>query len=266
MAAHLNSPFGVHVDIAGNLFISDAGNQRIRMINPSAIINTVGGFGLTGYGGDDGPATQALLDTPIGMVTDLNQAVLVADMNNHRIRVIGDVAAPPPPTPTPTPTNTRTPTPTPTITLTPTPVCPDADGDTLNDCAELTIGTDPGDADTDDDGCNDFREIGPGAELGGQRDPLYYWDFYDTPDAANVRDRVVNLAGDLLRVAQRFGSSGSPAGDPLSFPPPAPAYHTAFDRGARIGPNPWDVAPADGTVNVSNDILGIAAQFGHTCS
>ena len=42
--------------------------------------------------------------------------------------------------------------------------------------------------------------------------------------------------------------------------------HAAFDRGLVIGANNWDRAPADGAINIPDDILGVAAQFGHSCA
>lgn len=128
-------------------------------------------------------------------------------------------------------------------------------------------------ADADRDGCADKRELGLNETIGGRRDPTSPWDFYDTPDASNVRDRAINIVGDILRVAQRFGANdaGGTASinrntDPLSGPPPAaPAYHPAFDRGRQIGPDPWDRAPPDGAINIIDDILGVVRQFGHSC-
>ena len=62
-SAKLNSPFGVAVDSAGNLYIADTGNHRIRKVDASGIITTVAGNG-TGYSGDGGPATSAELNYP----------------------------------------------------------------------------------------------------------------------------------------------------------------------------------------------------------
>jgi hypothetical protein len=127
--------------------------------------------------------------------------------------------------------------------------------------------------DTDSDGCSDLEEYGATANKGGLRDPDSFWDFYDTPDAGNARDKAVTIAGDILRVAQRFGANdaGGTApinrnSDPLAGPPPpAPGYHPAFDRGAVNGPNLWDRDPPDGTITVTGDILAVASQFGHNC-
>lgn len=46
-------------------------------------------------------------------------------------------------------------------------------------------------------------------------------------------------------------------------PPPDEGYHPAYDRGAIVGANFWDRAPADGAINQPDDILGAAAQWGH---
>jgi hypothetical protein len=156
--------------------------------------------------------------------------------------------------------------------------CPDADHDTLTDCAESFLGTDPasddsdgdgladGAEDFDGDGCTNAQELGLDHRRGGQRDPLHFWDFFDTPDASNVRNRRIGLFDDIMGVAARFGAAGDPSGDPLAGPiPPAPAYHTAFDRGAQVGPNPWDLGPPDGVISIP-DILRVGFQFGHNCS
>ena len=119
--------------------------------------------------------------------------------------------------------------------------------------------------DSDGDGCTDFTEHGTTAALGGQRDHLDYWDFFDTPDASNYRNRQIDIT-DIGAVVARFGAIGEPDGDPRSPPPPAPAYHTAFDRGGPIpGENLWNLLPADGSINIL-DIGAMVVQFGHTCA
>ena len=61
-AAELNSPMGVAVDAAGDLFIADDGDNRIREVNlATGMITTVAGNGTAGYSGDNGPATAAEL-------------------------------------------------------------------------------------------------------------------------------------------------------------------------------------------------------------
>lgn len=117
--------------------------------------------------------------------------------------------------------------------------------------------------DTDRDGCADSRELGGEAAFGGRRDPNSFWDFFDTPDASNGRDHVVSV-GDVFREVTRFGSSGNPAIDPLSPPPPS-GYHTAFDRRPPLpGGDPWDLQAPDGSITVG-DIFFAVNQFGHSC-
>ncbi|MGB2694265.1 MAG: flexitail domain-containing putative surface protein, partial [Dehalococcoidia bacterium] len=118
--------------------------------------------------------------------------------------------------------------------------------------------------DTDHDGCADSRELGTQGSLGGARNPDFFWDFFDTPDATNVRDRIIS-AGDILRLVFRFGSTGNAAIDPLSMPPGS-GYHPAFDRSAPTpGGDPWDLNAADGSIS-AGDILFVVKQFGHTCA
>ena len=102
--------------------------------------------------------------------------------------------------------------------------------------------------------------------MGGLRDQYNFWDFFDTPNpnADPRRDQHVSI-GDILRVVRRFGSTGDPGGDPLSAPPDAPAYHTAYDRGGTNGQYPWTLLPPDGVVSVG-DIRAIVSQFGHNCA
>lgn len=127
--------------------------------------------------------------------------------------------------------------------------------------------------DKDGDGCTNGQEVTANAEQGGLRDPLNFWDFFDTPDESNVRNKSVDLFMDIFRVAGRFGAddAGGTAPinrntNPLSAAPPSPAYHPAFDRGAQNGANAWNVAAADGSIDLFNDIFSIAAQFGHDCA
>src|SRR5436190_1623783 len=61
VSAQLNFPVGVAVDAAGNLFIADAENNRIRKVTAAGIISTIAGTGTSGFRGDGGPATSAQL-------------------------------------------------------------------------------------------------------------------------------------------------------------------------------------------------------------
>ncbi len=91
--AQLNSPTGVAADAAGNLFIADWLNYRIRMVDSAGTISTIAGTGEQGFGGDGGPATEARLGRIIGVATDGAGAVYFTDWDNHRIRVLTPISA-----------------------------------------------------------------------------------------------------------------------------------------------------------------------------
>jgi hypothetical protein len=118
--------------------------------------------------------------------------------------------------------------------------------------------------DTDSDGCTDYQETGPLASAGGQRNALNFWDFYDVPDITEtpMRDRVVNI-DDLFLIIPRFAMTGDPNIDPLSVPPPA-GYHPAYDR-TYAGPDPWDLGPANGSIDI-DDIFAYIPQAHHSCA
>lgn len=84
--AMLANPFDVDLDSAGNLFIADYGNNRVRMVDKDGTITTVAGIGAVGYSGDDGPATAARLNGPYGITIDLEDRLLIADSHNNVIR------------------------------------------------------------------------------------------------------------------------------------------------------------------------------------
>ena len=69
-SAQLNSPRGLAVDSAGNLYIADYRNHRVRKVTPAGVITTVAGTGNYGTGGDGGPATGADLNGPKGVALD----------------------------------------------------------------------------------------------------------------------------------------------------------------------------------------------------
>jgi sugar lactone lactonase YvrE len=95
-AATMNYPAGVAVDAAGNLFISDFLNNRIRKVSASGIITTVAGSSaipglpvlIGGFSGDGGPATSAVLDEPYGVALDASGNLFIADSVNNRIRKV----------------------------------------------------------------------------------------------------------------------------------------------------------------------------------
>ena len=78
----------VFEDRAGNIYIADAGNNRIRKINPAGIITTIAGNGIAGYSGDGGPADSAELNYPFGVFVDTLFNIYIADEENNRIRKI----------------------------------------------------------------------------------------------------------------------------------------------------------------------------------
>jgi hypothetical protein len=86
--ATLASPSAVAYDASGNLYVADAQNHVVREVTKSGQIATIAGTGVEGYGGDNGPATTAYLDTPTGVAVDGSGNVYIADSHNHRIREV----------------------------------------------------------------------------------------------------------------------------------------------------------------------------------
>src|SRR6202789_2568538 len=88
-AAELDSPQGLALDTANNLYIADTHNHRIRKLSlTTGIITTIAGTGAAGFSGDNGPAASAQLDLPTALTLDTNQNLYLADTANHRIRRI----------------------------------------------------------------------------------------------------------------------------------------------------------------------------------
>ena len=81
-------PGGVVVDVAGNLYVADTGNHRVRRIDPAGVISTIAGTGEAGFSGDGGPASEARLNRPFGLAVDEAGNLFVADFENHRVRRI----------------------------------------------------------------------------------------------------------------------------------------------------------------------------------
>ena len=96
-ACDLNLPASVLYDQAGNLFVSDQANQRIRMIDAAGMITTIAGSGKRGFAGDGGPALKAEFALPVGQrghpaghIARMDDGTLfLADTENNRIRRIG---------------------------------------------------------------------------------------------------------------------------------------------------------------------------------
>ncbi len=145
-------------------------------------------------------------------------------------------------TPTPCPTSgcvtpASTPTATPTPAVTPTPT------------------KQPFPGDTDGDGCPDQRENGSDETLGGLRNYMNAWDFYDVGGIGGpAPDGVVDLLFDVLGVINHYAPTG------------APPYDAIYDRGPSAGPHPWNMTAPDGAIDLLNDILGVIRQFDHRCT
>jgi hypothetical protein len=87
-SATLANPSAVAYDAGGNLYLADAQNHVVREVLKSGQITTIAGTGLEGYGGDNGVATSAYLDTPTGVAVDSSGNLYIADSHNQRIRKV----------------------------------------------------------------------------------------------------------------------------------------------------------------------------------
>jgi sugar lactone lactonase YvrE len=81
-------PFDVTFDAHGNLYVADGYNSRIRMIAPNGVISTVAGNGTNSFSGDGGPALQASLSDPSGVVADATGNLYITDYGYNRIRKV----------------------------------------------------------------------------------------------------------------------------------------------------------------------------------
>lgn len=86
--ADLNFPYTVAFDAAGNMYIPDQINNRVRMVNPSGTIATFAGTGVAGYTGDGAAAKSAELWAPSGIAVDPAGNVYIADSQNSAIRKV----------------------------------------------------------------------------------------------------------------------------------------------------------------------------------
>ena len=89
LAAALSAPSAMAFDSAGNLYIADTGNNRVRKVSFSSnIITTVAGTGTPNYSGDGFPAINAALNAPRGLAFDSAGNLYIADSGNHAIRMV----------------------------------------------------------------------------------------------------------------------------------------------------------------------------------
>jgi streptogramin lyase len=88
--ASLNEPYGVELDADGNLFVVDRLNYCVRKVDAKTgmISMVVGNGGKSGFGGDGGPATAALLREPNGICLDGKGKLYIADVADQRVRVV----------------------------------------------------------------------------------------------------------------------------------------------------------------------------------
>jgi sugar lactone lactonase YvrE len=88
-SATLSSPWQVSIDNSGNLYIADAPESRIRMVNSSGTISSVAGTGIAGFNKDNQPATSAELNSPRGVyISSTTGEFYIADTGNQEIRYV----------------------------------------------------------------------------------------------------------------------------------------------------------------------------------
>ncbi len=89
-SAQLNGPTAITLDAAGNLYIADASNYRVRRVSPAGIITTVAGNGTQGHSGDNGPATNAQLNGLAGIAVDGNGNLYFSDTVGSWVRKVSE--------------------------------------------------------------------------------------------------------------------------------------------------------------------------------
>jgi uncharacterized protein (TIGR03437 family) len=94
-SASLNAPSGMYLDSAGDLFIADGGNYRIRVITADGKIHTIAGNGSADFGGDGGPATIAMID-PHALAPSPAGGLYFADTSHQRVRLLTPSTTQPP--------------------------------------------------------------------------------------------------------------------------------------------------------------------------
>jgi uncharacterized protein (TIGR03437 family) len=88
LGAQIADPHDVVADAAGNVYIADTLNARVRVVNAAGTISTFAGNGTRGYSGDNGPAANAQLSLPAGLALDVKGNLYIADSGNGTVRRI----------------------------------------------------------------------------------------------------------------------------------------------------------------------------------
>jgi hypothetical protein len=88
VAAELNYPYSVHVDMAGNIYIPDTYNNRVRVVNTSGIISTICGNGSSFSSGDGGPAINSTVYQPAAVFKTPAGVIYVSEIMGHKVRVL----------------------------------------------------------------------------------------------------------------------------------------------------------------------------------
>ncbi len=88
-SAQLNAPWGLFLDAPGNLYIADTGNARLRKVDAgTGAITTVAGNGIAGSAGDGDIATNAQLNSPLGLTADATGNLVIAEAKGARVRMV----------------------------------------------------------------------------------------------------------------------------------------------------------------------------------
>jgi subtilisin family serine protease len=252
---------------------TDDGRTKPNLVGPDGVSNaTYGSFSGTSASSPHAAGAAALVLqanptwNPAQMRSFLeSRAVDLGDTGADNVFGAGrlDLQQPTPtPTPSPTPTATATPTATPTFTVTPSPTA-------------TPTATPTPIVDSDGDGCSDQEELGSNPTLGGQRDPLDPWDFYDVPvptlhagGSTDNRDKAISIGSDVLAVLDYTGTSeGGPAsGLGISYDEDMDGDTVkdgrAYDRSLGTA---WS-GPPNGSVSIGEDVLLVLDQAGHSCA
>ena len=87
-SAEFGNVYGIAVDSAGDVYIADSDNSRVRKVSAAGIITTVAGNGTLGFSGDGGAAVNAEFTQLNGVAVDSSGNILIADSANNRIRKV----------------------------------------------------------------------------------------------------------------------------------------------------------------------------------